>query len=435
MLKSVILSRMTNQQDPGWLPDKIMLQTRYAEYLPGLETVIRKVEEELKTCIKVSSLPRYIARVKSFNSYYRKLIKTLSVNQTLGFSFPLVTDLLGVRIICAFLQDLTEVEKQLCTCFNVVEVERKGADRTFREFGYESTHILVEVPERFYKELKLPPGLLFEIQIRTILQDAWAEVEHELIYKTEFTPFDLPLKRKLASINASLSLADIIFQEIRDYQTRLNRELDTRRGSFYQQADTVTEIQRPDKNAATLDDPSVDTSTLNEVAQDIADPALTYVQGTIDDMLLEAIQAHNQGNLPRAILIYTKIIEAAPNSIILSVIYKHRGMAYFASSRYEQALSDFTESARCNPENYRAYYYVGIVLSAMGKEPEALENFDISLRLNRFQPYVYFRRAHSCYELARYSDALKDLDTAVSLGLKDEDDSKLRMMIARKLDI
>jgi len=426
---------MMHQEDHGWIPDKILLQNRYTEYLPALETVSRKIEEELKTCIKVSSLPRFIARVKSFSSYYRKLIKTLSVNQTLLFPFPLVTDLLGVRIICAFLQDLTEVEKQLCSCFNIVEVERKGADRTFREFGYESTHILVEVPQRYHQELTLPSGLLFEIQIRTILQDAWAEVEHELIYKTEFTPFDLPLKRKLASINASLSLADIIFQEIRDYQNRLNRELDTRRGSFYHQADSVTQIHRQYPDTTVVDEATERSSSLNKVVQDIADPALTYVRGTIDDMLLEAIQAHNQGNLGRAILIYTKIIEAEPNNIILSVIYKHRGMAYFASSQYEQALSDFTKSAHSNPENYRAYYYIGIVLSTLGKESEALDNFDISLRLNRFQPFVYFRRAHSCYDQGRYLDALKDLDAAVSLGLKDEDDSKLRMMIARKLDI
>jgi len=71
-----------------------------------------------------------------------------------------------------------------------------------------------------------------EIQVRTILQDAWAEVEHELIYKSKFLPFDQPLKRKMAALNANLTLSDIIFQEIREYQRQLNQELEKRRRQF-----------------------------------------------------------------------------------------------------------------------------------------------------------------------------------------------------------
>ena len=100
--------------------------------------------------------------------------------------------------------------------------------------------------EQEHSGLKVPNSLVCEIQIRTILQDAWAEVEHELVYKSEFSPFDLPLRRKLASTNASLSLADIIFQEIRDYQTKLQREVDERRASFYEQADIITDSTNKD---------------------------------------------------------------------------------------------------------------------------------------------------------------------------------------------
>ncbi len=402
----------------------------YSSVMPDLFTLLGRIEETLKTQIKVSSVPTYKSRVKSFPSYYRKLLKNMPESAPRPGTLPLITDILGIRIICAFLQDLTDVEKQLCGIFKVFEVERKGADRTFREFGYESTHILLAVPPEMRKDLRVPDKLLFEIQVRTILQDAWAEVEHELVYKSEFSPFDLPLKRKLASINASLSLADIIFQEIRDYQNRLNSELDKRRGSFYLQADKLTDHPGITRTAA-VSNPDAG----HIVPAEITDPALTYVQGTIDDMILDAIQAHNDGKLSQAVMIYTRIIEAQPNEVILSVIYKHRGMAFFAQSRYEEALSDFRMSAENKPDNYRAYYYVGIVQSAMGNDLEAIASFDQSLSLNRFQAYVYFRQAHSYYNLGRYSESLVALDTAVSLGLKKEDEEKLRMMIARKLDI
>ena len=63
-----------------------------------------------------------------------------------------------------------------------------------------------------------------EVQVRTILQDAWAEVEHELIYKSHFRfPNSDSIRKKLAAVNASLSLADMIFQEIRDAQKEMAR--------------------------------------------------------------------------------------------------------------------------------------------------------------------------------------------------------------------
>ena len=104
----------------------------------------------------------------------------------------------------------------------MLDVERKGSERSFREFGYESIHLLVELPEDLREEARGFDRPAFEVQLRTILQEAWAEVEHELVYKAEFTPFDEPMKRKLAALNANLSLSDIIFQEILDYQRRLN---------------------------------------------------------------------------------------------------------------------------------------------------------------------------------------------------------------------
>ena len=407
-----------------WLPNRDKLAGQYASYTPDFVTALARIEEKLKTVIKVSSVPTYKSRVKSFSSYYRKLLRTLPKDVATTTDLPVITDIIGIRIICAFLEDLRLVERILQTEFSVYEVERKGADRTFREFGYESTHILLAIPPELKKDLKLPKDLIFEIQVRTILQDAWAEVEHELVYKSEFSPFDLPLKRKLASINASLSLADIIFQEIRDYQNKLNRELDKRRGDFYGKADLASDLVGSENIAPRLEESS-----------DITDTISPYVQGTIDDMILDAIEAHNNGNLNRAIEIYTCIIETKPNATVLSIMYKHRGMAYFSQSSYESALADFNASAEADPANFRAHYYIGIILGVMGREGEAIERFTKSLELNPYQPYVYFRRAHSNYHLGLFTEALADLDKAVSLGYSKDDEKTLRLMIAKKLDI
>ncbi len=403
-----------------WLPNKDKLSKVYASYYPHLTVLITRIEEFLKSIVRISSMPTYKVRVKSFKSYYAKLLKFPPSDTSVDL--PVLTDILGIRIICAFLQDLTEVEKILSSKFQVLEVERKGSDRPFREFGYESIHFLLAIPEEFKVGLVLPKDLIFEIQLRTILQDAWAEVEHELVYKSEFSPFDLPLKRKLASINASLNLADIIFQEIRDYQNKLNSELDKRRFEFYAKADEYTTQLLPFSKKD-----SVGNDELNEIDQAGLE--------TIDDLILMAIAAHNQDNFERAEKIYTKIIEKNPNDIVLSVVYKHRGMAFFAQANYEAACKDFIQSCVHNPQNFRSHYYVGIAMTLLNKDLEAIEYFSKSLEINNFQAHVYFRRALSYYKLELYPEAIADLDSAVDLGLKKEDEKKLRIAIAKKIDI
>ena len=344
-----------------------------------------------------------------------------------NFPLPLLTDMMGIRIICAFLEDLAVVEQQIKDNFVVKEIERKGASMSFKEFGYESVHILVEIPNDLLDAaactgFNLPHDCICEIQIRTILQDAWAEVEHELIYKSEFSPFDLPLKRKLASINASLSLADIIFQEIRDYQNKLNREIDFRRNAFYSKADSIARDVLPNH----LDAP--------ESMEQINSP---YTRGTIDDMLLAAIQAHNAGEMEKAVRIYTDIVESSPSpsNIILSVILKHRGMAFFAQNKYEDALNDFQQSVAYQPENFRSLYYIGIVHSVRGDNEKAIEFFNQSLACNAHQSHVYYRRALANYNLSRYVEASSDLAMANSMGLDDEDCRHLQDCLMRKFDM
>ncbi|HPA11313.1 MAG TPA: RelA/SpoT domain-containing protein, partial [Treponemataceae bacterium] len=163
-----------------WLPNREHLERQYGEFMPSFETLLERLDSHLKSCITVPSA-NFKGRVKGFNSYYRKLLRTMSADGVKNEEFPVITDIIGIRIVCAFLQDLVQVEKNLQDCFTVLEVERKGADRTFREFGYESTHILLAIPRELKEGLSLPRDLIFEIQVRTILQDAWAEVEHELV--------------------------------------------------------------------------------------------------------------------------------------------------------------------------------------------------------------------------------------------------------------
>lgn len=405
-------------------PNKNLIKQNYDLYKNLLANILENVEKKIESCIKLISVPTYKSRVKSFDSYYKKILKnkTQELNQK---DLIVLTDLIGIRVICPFLEDLHTVQKIIEKNFDVVEVEIKGANQSFREFGYESVHVLIKIPEDCVPKnnmLSIPENLLCEIQIRTILQDAWAEVEHELIYKAEFNPFDKPLRRKLASINASLCLADTIFQEIRDYQNKLQQELATRRNTFYEKVDQLS----TDKNLLPKD-----------AKNDLYSEQNFGNSESIDDLILRALHEHNQGNFKNAIQIYSKILDLKDelDKTVTSVIYKHRGMANFANNNYDDAISDFKECLNLDPKAFKSYYYLGIVFAIRNQHKEAIDYYNKSLELAPFQSHVYYRRALSYFYLGDYENAMKDVGNAENLGLVDDDLKNLKNKLLKKFQM
>jgi ppGpp synthetase/RelA/SpoT-type nucleotidyltranferase/Tfp pilus assembly protein PilF len=452
------------QKIPDFIPDKKRIASQYEALTPVFNQMLQAMLDKLKAVIKLDSPPTYKARVKSFPHFYQKIlkIKTQGLPLTIiggqgngqGEGLPLTTDVLGIRVICVFLEDLNAVVGQIKGALEVVEIERKGVGQKFAEFGYESIHVLVKIPlelllgalagfPEILSRLEDFGNILLEIQVRTILQDAWAEVEHDLVYKSEFSPFDLPLRRKLASINASLNLADILFQEIRDYQTKLHAELDYRRKSFYGKADTLagfspvpglgTGQNSGEERAA----PQADQKLAALSASPETMSVNPFLHGSIDELILEAIHAHNLADYETAIAIYTRIIryDPRPQDVVLSVIYKHRGMAHFSKNDFSQALEDFTASIALNNKNAQSHYYSGIVHSLQNRNDQAVSCFAKSLEINPFQAHTSYRKALSEYALGDYGASLASLEETMKLGLDDQDVRRLHGKLLEKFEM
>jgi putative GTP pyrophosphokinase len=383
------------------------------------------LEEKLKF---LASRPIVKGRVKEFESYYKKYIQLLQKNPSCSKSLY-ITDVIGIRIVCPFFEDLALVEKCLKSNFEVIEVERKGSNYSFKEFGYESIHFLIKIPEVLIKK-RGDCGLeVVEIQIRTILQDAWAEVEHELVYKAAFTPFDEPMKRKLAALNASLSLADTIFQEFRTYQRRLNGELEKRRDSFFKKIEASIDIplftnEKPNKPPQ---------NHRKETPRNGAPLAAASQGNSIDELLLTALYAHNEHRFAEAIALYTSILNMEPKNTIASLIYKHRGMASFARSQYDDAIGDFTRSLELDHESYRAVYFRGIVKTVLQQYLDAIEDFTLSLKINPYQAFCYYRRGQAYYHLDDLPQALADCEAALALEPDSESIERFRKLLLNKL--
>jgi ppGpp synthetase/RelA/SpoT-type nucleotidyltranferase len=211
--------------------DYLKVQGYYADF-SGV--VARIIEECLKKRrIKVHSVQ---FRAKDPASFGRKAaIPSEADPQKPKYPYPLkqVTDLAGIRVIAHFPNTLREIDELLIAEFEVVERSDKGEELIEEErFGYSSIHYLVRLnPERSaLAEYERFQSAIAEVQVRTILQHAWAEIEHDIQYKSALA-IPTEIRRRFMSLAGLLEIADREFQAIQDtdrQQTSEARNLVTR---------------------------------------------------------------------------------------------------------------------------------------------------------------------------------------------------------------
>lgn len=152
-------------------------------------------------------------RVKGFKSLEGKLYKFSDFFQRIED----LTDLLGARVICYFGDDVDRFGKLIEKAFEIdwsLSSDKRALIQADR-FGYLSMHYICSLP----KGTGYPDELCdikFEIQVKTILQHAWATIEHDLGYKSEFG-VPRSVMREFARIAGLLEIADDEFMRARDH--------------------------------------------------------------------------------------------------------------------------------------------------------------------------------------------------------------------------
>jgi ppGpp synthetase/RelA/SpoT-type nucleotidyltranferase len=159
-------------------------------------------------------------RAKSVASFAAKADRTVDGRPLYSDPLEEITDQIGVRVITYLHSDVAAVADLLGDQLRVLD-DRDMGEETAREgrFGYASRHLLVAVdPTR-----SVPPaydGLRrrrAQVQVRTILQHAWAEFEHAIRYKGTIPAEHVPeLDRRFTLAAGLLELADREFSMIRD---------------------------------------------------------------------------------------------------------------------------------------------------------------------------------------------------------------------------
>lgn len=187
-----------------WLADTLPKHVRLTD---ATCTTIKSLLEENKI--------EYLAisgRTKNENSIREKIRRKNYFNPETQ-----LTDISGVRIILYIESDVETVFKILSDAFQVEKKNSSNRDEILsaNEVGYRSVHLVAELGK---KRIILPEftgfkNLKFEIQIRTVLQHAWAELSHDRSYKFQGS---LPekIQRKLYLHAGLLEIADKGFSEI-----------------------------------------------------------------------------------------------------------------------------------------------------------------------------------------------------------------------------
>lgn len=118
-------------------------------------------------------------RIKSYEGIVAKLQRKGLKNE-LEVVFDKINDLVGVRVICSYTDEIYLIEEMLCSQKDVKLIKKKDYIINPKASGYRSLHLIIEVPICFHNSTK---WIRIEVQLRTTAMDYWAGLDYQLRYK------------------------------------------------------------------------------------------------------------------------------------------------------------------------------------------------------------------------------------------------------------
>lgn len=177
---------------------RFMMRYRFA--LSEMETKIEILQEEFQLLHDYTPIEHVKSRLKSPESILKKMHR-----KNIPLTFPSIRenihDIAGIRITCSFISDIYRISNMLARQSDLTIIEKEDYIKNPKPNGYQSLHMLVQVPVFMSDHEEL---ITVEIQIRTIAMDFWASLEHKIYYKYNQTvPPHLLAELKEAAVTAS----------------------------------------------------------------------------------------------------------------------------------------------------------------------------------------------------------------------------------------
>ena len=228
--------------------EKTAVYTKFGLYMEDLLTELLNLRN-----LKIHSVTH---RVKEPSSLNKKVLDHPEKNYN---ALDDITDLVGLRVITYFSDTVDDVKKLIGEEFEIDtrnSVDKRIAE-TAERFGYASLHLVVSLNKSrlALTENKRYKGLKCEVQVRTVLQHAWAEIEHDLGYKSTIV-VPTRIKRTFALLAGTLEHADQQFLEIREklavYEAEARQDSEIESGRSLLKLDATTILLFAEKNKVFL---------------------------------------------------------------------------------------------------------------------------------------------------------------------------------------
>ncbi|QYK63862.1 GTP pyrophosphokinase family protein [Paenibacillus sp. S25] len=200
---------------------RFMLIYKFA--LDEMETKIEILKQEFQALHDYSPIEHTKSRLKSPESIMNKMLRKNS-ELSLDAVKNHIKDIAGLRITCSFISDIYDVSNMLQRQSDLKVLEIKDYIKNPKPNGYQSLHLLVQVPVFMSDCEEL---VCVEVQIRTIAMDFWASLEHKIFYKyNQSVPESLTreLKNAADSANALDLQMERLHREIKEIKDARGEE-------------------------------------------------------------------------------------------------------------------------------------------------------------------------------------------------------------------
>ncbi|MBE6244813.1 MAG: hypothetical protein IJG54_09350 [Bacteroidales bacterium] len=196
-------------------PHCLSILQEYKDKHPQFEEAESKVISLLKHTFKDAGL--HVASVESRIKTERSLAGKLERKGQKYKSLADITDVLGIRVITYYIDDVDKIATAIERMFEVDwenSIDKRKI-HTIDSFGYVSLHYVCSMEGFPYR---------FEVQMRTVLQHAWANLDHDTGYKSGV---EIPKRylRSMSRLAGMLELIDEEFSKIRSELTDYRRKI------------------------------------------------------------------------------------------------------------------------------------------------------------------------------------------------------------------
>lgn len=186
----------------------------YESRFESLKHATGALRADVEETLSLSNVAFHVvmARAKKVDSIRNKLLAKSYKDPARG-----ITDQIGIRIIVYRAAEVDRASEAIRRRWHIIKkhsVDKRTALH-LREFGYRSMHLVCRVRPSLSASAGLRVGFpkVCEIQIRSLLEHSWAEIEHGVVYKSGV---ELPdhLRRRFASLAGAAELMEGEFERL-----------------------------------------------------------------------------------------------------------------------------------------------------------------------------------------------------------------------------